>query len=244
MTNSYLKILSITIWFLIFSGTKLLATNNFQDTLILDKGQIEIHNKDISNERIENYRQQKDFNYEYSEVENVNFFERFQMMILRWLSFLSKSLGIIWYLRYIIIGGLIVLLIYIVAKSNSSGLFRPHKKVMILPFSDNLNPETVNWEEEIKKALLNGEYRLAVRYQFLSTLKSLSKNDLIIWKAEKTNYDYVNEIKDDQVKSNFSELSKLYEAIWYGNFPILQEEYASIGQDFEQFNSFFNARNK
>ena len=245
MSNSYFKILLLTFWFLVSSGTNLFAIdNNAQDTLILDNGQIEIYKKEISKNRIENYRQQKDFNYDHSEVKVTGFFERIQMLISRWLSFISKSLGVIWYLRYFIIGGLIILLIYIITKSNASGLFRPHKKVMQMPFAENLNPESVNWEEEIRNALKMGEYRLAVRYHFLSALKSLSKNELITWKAEKTNYDYISEIKNSQVKSNFSELSKLYEAIWYGNFPIVQEEYASIGQDFEQFNSLFNTRIK
>jgi hypothetical protein len=239
--NNSLKILFLTFWFLIFSGTKIFATNGTEtDTLILDKGQVEIHKKDISKSRIETYRQQKEFNYEFSEVENISFLEKIKLMLNRWLSVISKSLGVVWYLRYIILGGIIIFLIYIIAKSNSSGLFSSHQKVINIPFADNVNPEKINWEEEIAKAVKMQEYRLAVRYQFLSTLKSLSKNDLISWKAEKTNYDYISEIKDIQMKSVFNNLSNLYEAVWYGNFPIIQDEYALIGKDFEQFNSMFN----
>ena len=243
--NNCFKILLLTIWFLILSGTKLFAAyTNEVDTLILDKGQVEIYKKDITKSRIENYRQQKDFNYEYSEVENISLFDKIRLMLKRWFAFIVKSLGVVWYLRYIILGGIIVLLIFIIAKSNSSGLFSPHQKIINIPFADDVNPESVNWEEEIAKAVKMGEYRLAVRYQFLSSLKSLSKNNFISWKAEKTNYDYVNEIKDKQVKTGFNDLSNMYEAIWYGNFPIIQDEYVLIGQDFEKFNSIFNSRNQ
>ncbi|WP_321307404.1 hypothetical protein [Marinifilum fragile] len=243
--NNLFKILLISIWFLLLSGTKLFAAHiNEADTLILDKGQVEIYKKAITQSRIENYRQQSDFNYEYSEVENISLFDKIRLMINRWMAFLIKSLGVVWFLRYIILGGIIVLLIYIILKSNASGLFSPHQKIINIPFADDVNPENVNWEEEIEKAVKMGEYRLAIRYQFLSSLKSLSKNNFINWKAEKTNYDYINEIKDKQVKTDFNDLSNLYEAVWYGNFSIIHDEYALIGQDFEKFNSLFNTRNQ
>ncbi|MPQ46390.1 hypothetical protein GCQ56_05150 [Marinifilum sp. N1E240] len=244
--SKFLKIVILNCWFLIFSGTMLYAsqTNTASDTLILDKGQVKTYKKDISKDRIKEYRQLKDFNYDLSEPESVNIFERIQLMVQRWLAFISKSLGVIWYLRYILIGGLILFLIFIIVKSNSSGLFKPHQKIIPIQFTDNMNPETVNWEEEIAKALKNKEYRLAVRYQFLASLKTLSKLDFIIWKSEKTNYDYILEIKDTNIKTEFSELSALYEAIWYGNFPIVQEDYTSIGNDFERFNSMFNTNRK
>lgn len=243
--NNPFRILVLITWFLILSGTKLFAAQtNEADTLILDKGQVEIYKKDIPKSTIENYRQQKEFNYEFSEVENLSLFDKIRLMLNRWYVFLVKSLGVVWFLRYIILGGLIILLIYIILKSNSSGLFSPHQKIMNIPFADDVNPENVNWEEEIAKAVKMGEFRLAVRYQFLSSLKSLSKNNFINWKAEKTNYDYINEIKDQQVKTDFNKLSNLYEAVWYGNFSIIQDEYALIGQDFEKFNSLFNTRNQ
>ncbi|NOU59165.1 hypothetical protein [Marinifilum caeruleilacunae] len=244
MSSSF-KIVLLIFAFLFLQGSKLLADNNSQaDTLILDQGQIEIHKKEISQGRIESYRQQKDFNYEYSEVKNIGFFEKLRLLFARWISIISKGLGAVWFMRYIIGAGILIFLIIVIAKSNASGIFRPHQKVISIPFADELNPESVNWEEQIQKAVSSGEYRLAVRYQFLSTLKSLSKNNFINWKVEKTNYDYINEINDSKVKTVFNELSNLYEAVWYGNFPIVKEEYASIGKDFEQFNASFQTRNE
>ncbi|MGQ1909245.1 hypothetical protein ACT3CE_05605 [Marinifilum sp. RC60d5] len=244
--NKSFKIIFLNIWFLIFSGTTLFASPNQtdKDSLRYDNGQLTIYKKVNPREKIESYRQQKEFNYDLSEPESQNIFERISAMIKRWLSFISKSLGVIWYLRYILIGGLIIFLVVIIAKSNSSGLFRPHQKIIPINFTDHINPNTIKWEEEISKAIQNKEFRLAVRYQFLASLKTLSKLDFITWKSEKTNTDYILEIKEQSIKVEFTKLSKLYEAVWYGNFPIVQEDYKVIGADFDRFNSMFHKDSK
>nr|WP_320118989.1 hypothetical protein [uncultured Marinifilum sp.] len=243
--NKFLKIF-LNIWFLIFSGTTLFAIPNQiqKDSLIYDNGQLTIYKKDNPKEKIESYRHLKEFNYDLSEPESQNIFERILIMIKKWISFISKSLGVIWYLRYILIGGLIIFLIVIIAKSNSSGLFRPNQKIIPLKFTDNIDPNTIKWEEEINKAIQNKEFRLAVRYQFLASLKKLSTLNFIHWKSEKTNSDYILEINNQAIKSEFTNLSKLYEAVWYGNFPIAQEDYKIIGDDFNRFNSMFHKDSK
>ena len=58
------------------------------------------------------------------------------------------------------------------------------------------------------------------RYLFLKSLKLLSDNDIIEYKKEKTNYQYLAEIKDMQLARTFREVAYRFDWIWYGDFPI------------------------
>jgi hypothetical protein len=48
----------------------------------------------------------------------------------------------------------------------------------------------------------------------------MSEREIIIWDLEKTNSDYLNEIKNEQLKADFAYLSYLYNYIWYGEFEL------------------------
>jgi hypothetical protein len=56
-------------------------------------------------------------------------------------------------------------------------------------------------------------------------LKKLTEKEFIVFHAEKTNSDYLNEIKSDKIKFDFKYVSYLYNYIWYGEFEITAENY-------------------
>jgi hypothetical protein len=60
----------------------------------------------------------------------------------------------------------------------------------------------------------------------------LKDHELIIWLPEKTNADYLSELKQETLRKRFSYLSYLYNCIWYGEFSIGDEEYASAKNAF------------
>ncbi len=225
-------------WLHFFIGTSpILAQETYSsDTIVMDTGQVQLWEKSIPEERIENYRKQSDFNYNLTEVKQETMWGRFVQWIKNWFSLMIKSLGVIWYLRYIILAALALILIALIYRSKYSGLFHSNQEVTAMEFSDNTNPTMVNWEQKIKEALLQKKYRLAVRYHYLSLLKSLSRHKIIAWKSEKTNYDYIREIKNDKIKIDIIELSELYEAVWYGDFPIAKQDYHQIDDEFGRLN--------
>ncbi|MEI7487385.1 MAG: hypothetical protein WCJ72_08235 [Chryseobacterium sp.] len=51
-------------------------------------------------------------------------------------------------------------------------------------------------------------------------LKKLSDKKSINWNPEKTNKDYVTELKVPNLKNEFSNLSYIFEYVWYGEFSI------------------------
>ena len=82
------------------------------------------------------------------------------------------------------------------------------------------NLRLVDFEKLIKETLNAGENRLCIRYYYLWLLKKMSEREIIIWDLEKTNSDYLNEIKNEQLKADFAYLSYLYNYIWYGEFEL------------------------
>ncbi len=77
-----------------------------------------------------------------------------------------------------------------------------------------------NFEKLISETLASGQNRLTIRYYYLWLLKKLTEKNLIEWDLEKTNTDYLYEIKNEAQKENFAYLSYLYNYIWYGEFEL------------------------
>ena len=65
-------------------------------------------------------------------------------------------------------------------------------------------------------------------------LKKLAANEIIVWDLEKTNSDYLYEIKNQASKDEFEYLSYLYNHIWYGEFDIDQETFDKAKTAFEK----------
>lgn len=93
----------------------------------------------------------------------------------------------------------------------------------------------INFNDKILEAVKEGNYRRAVRFQFLRILKQLSDNALIDLTASKTNRIYARELKATQHYNPFINLVVIFEYVWYGDFIISQNEYSSIEQQFQDF---------
>lgn len=85
----------------------------------------------------------------------------------------------------------------------------------------------------LEKALVNEDYRLAVRIYFIFILKDLSEKKWIVWKKEKTNYSYSMEMRGKKEYELFNESVSLFELVWYGDYKISQTDYASIEPKFK-----------
>ncbi len=92
----------------------------------------------------------------------------------------------------------------------------------------------------INKALSEKNYRLAVRYHYLHILQRLEIKKHITWEIQKTNHDYEREISNEKLKSNFKDLTYLYDFVWYGNFTIDQSNYQKAAFQFESMEDLIN----
>ncbi len=86
-----------------------------------------------------------------------------------------------------------------------------------------------------RNAKVSGDYRSAVRYEFLGTLKKLNDQSLIHFSMDKTNNDYFNELPE-AMQLPFLHLKSTYEITWYGNTNPDVTAYETIEHQFQNFN--------
>lgn len=79
-----------------------------------------------------------------------------------------------------------------------------------------------------------GDSRQSVRLLYLWMLRTLTDREVIDWNPDKTNGDYMREIKDVQLRDDFRYLSYLYNYIWYGDFSISSSDYRNAREKFRK----------
>jgi len=143
----------------------------------------------------------------------------------------NASLTVVEIVLKVIAVGIIIFVIYLIVKAimNDEGqwIFGKSSDRKVINYDEiEKNLHLVDFEKLIKDALKSGENRLAIRYHYLWLLKKMSEKEIIEWDVEKTNSDYLYEIKNAKLKEDFAYLSYLYNYIWYGEFT-LEEDTAS-----------------
>ena len=146
-------------------------------------------------------------------------------------NFFRSIFGILFWIVAI---GLFAYLVYRLFLSNSSFFSRNRKNVSAdiqITTEDANDPEAV-----LRNAIRIGNYRLAVRYLYLRALLRLSERKFIEINANKTNYEYVNEVRKHKFANEFASLTLQYEYVWYGEYPVDKRLFEQIQEGFTQFN--------
>ncbi|GGI57205.1 hypothetical protein [Winogradskyella haliclonae] len=182
-----------------------------------------------------------DFNYSINDTGGVNLVQQVLRKFFGWLRDLfGIDISYINYktLEYIIYGllgcGVLYLLIKFLLENPVSSVFKTENKTIDGFNYIEENIETIDFDTLISNALKENNFRLATRYMYLKSLKALSAKGVIEWHFDKTNNDYLREIKDNQVKSLFKRASYIYDYVWYGEFPINETDFNQNKNDFNQ----------
>ncbi len=90
-------------------------------------------------------------------------------------------------------------------------------------------------------ALISGaenanDLNMATRYLYLKSLKNLSEKGLINFSSDKTNSEYLEEMKSNDYFKEFQSLTHSYEYLWYGKFLIEEKKYQILKEEFILFN--------
>ncbi|HEY6063083.1 MAG TPA: hypothetical protein VIV35_05715 [Chitinophagaceae bacterium] len=137
----------------------------------------------------------------------------------------------------IIIGGFAAAVMGYLAGSNV-GLFR--KKNKALQTTGEEEPDTedifaINYQKEIDKAEAGGNYRLAIRLMFLRLLKDMAEKNIIQYKQDRTNLDYLFQLHSTGYYNSFFRITRNYEYSWYGQLEVGEDAYRIVQNDFNRF---------
>ena len=176
--------------------------------------------------------QGKEFNYDIKDGESQNLLARFLnwlMNALRDVFGINLPPGITQILEYLIYFLMGILAIYLLVRfltgETASTIFRKKATSFININLAEKHIESFDLDVLISDAIEQKNYRLAIRYQYLKVLKTLSQQQIIEWHYEKTNQDYEKEIKGQETKLLFKDVSYLYDHIWYGEQEIDEYRY-------------------
>lgn len=89
-------------------------------------------------------------------------------------------------------------------------------------------------ERFLREALAASNWSLALRLYFLQVIKQLSVKEAIVWSKEKTNRDYLREMRTHPLHAEFRDATHQYEQVWYGNQPLSSEAFARLEPEFKR----------
>lgn len=188
------------------------------------------------------YHQQPDFQYR-EEAPDDSWWTRFW----RWFWGLFPDIkpthgnthGLMVFLKYlfIVLGlGAILFIILRLIGVDFMLLFRRKSTQAAMPYAETLeNIHEIDFDTQLEQAVAQHNYRLAVRLLYLKSLKQLDDAGLIHWELHKTNSAYVAELADGSRRSEFSQLTRQFEYVWYGEFSIDAAIYQHINTLFQHF---------
>src|SRR5258706_7330268 len=199
-----------------------------------------ITSRSFNSDALKELKSKKDFQYNKSAEPALSLWDKFwNWFWWKIAQLLGTRSGRITIWSLLIILGIAVIIFFVikVAGMNRGGLFgRSSSGLQKYTLSQN-DIHQISFEDEIEKAINNGNYRLATRLQYLQALKNLSDRGYIEWRINKTNTDYLTEITGKPFNDMFTMLTFNFEYIWYGLKQVSKEEFLEIRQQFQQFNN-------
>lgn len=187
-------------------------------TVLDDNSHVEYRSPDVAD--VELLKQ--DPRYDYELVNNrpgwlARLFNRFFEMLV------GESEGLTWVsivlIGLMVIGFIIFILRLLDIPVVGFIVFARAGKKEDLLFTDNDSSDS---DDRLTKLLemyrSNGAFREAVRLLYLLTLRKFESRGILELRDYKTNRDYVREIKDATLKELFSNLVKIYDHVWFGQY--------------------------
>lgn len=141
-----------------------------------------------------------------------------------------------WAFLWVLVVAGLVLAIWLFRQSEFGTFLRGNTKEAGFNFSDMAEDlGQIDFDEKVRKAKQDKDFRLAVRWLYLKQLFLLDTHGRIAWQPYKTNMDYANELSASPLKQSFRELSRLYDYVWYGDYPLDEGAFAKAESEFTQF---------
>ncbi|MBL4669853.1 MAG: hypothetical protein JKY30_11405 [Flavobacteriales bacterium] len=188
----------------------------------MDSSQVEL--KQIEAYKIQEYQADRDFLYDRVPPPAEDWWEAFKRISWEWFSTMFDQSGIsfAWdYLKWVLLAAVIIFVVLKIFKTSLRGLFQSKSGTNKVHFiTEDEDIHEIPFDEKITAATAQKNYKEAIRLSFLKILKQLTDKDIIEWKVDKTNLDYLSEIKEEGLKGSFKNTSVLFEYVWYGEFKL------------------------
>lgn len=189
---------------------------------------------------LEKYKKDPAFDYTLNIQDDPGIWDRIKRWVLKRLFKMNPSKGSLQALDvilYVLAALVAVGLVYVVIRNRNKFLFRRREEKL---FPDDSVEYTGEQDADafvrlLAKAEQDNDYALAIRVSYSGLLQVLDKKQIICWEASKTNRNYIYEIKNEAWSRTFEEISRIFDHVCYGEFPVNEVEYRNIKRYFVDF---------
>ncbi|HEY8690279.1 MAG TPA: LapA family protein [Chitinophagaceae bacterium] len=197
------------------------AYMKYMDSLLRKTKDLSVDTFSVSNSNIRRQKKPPKNSEERTPPPNLNFFS---MPIVKL---------ILWILAIFLIGFIIYKLFL---GENFFRRNRSYKNTSDIQKEEEDISDPSGYDTLIAQAVMNKNYRLAIRYSYLQALHKLAGSGLLQFAADKTNYQYVNELRGKPYQNDFAAITLNYEYVWYGKFEIDENIYNRLSGEYRSFN--------
>jgi len=210
-------LLILCLFFPLFGYTSLIKG---QDTLAYAKKEVlSVEPLSYNSQTYTNFKKQKFYDYYRLRIQKKSFLDVLYEKFNRWLfRALEKTIDRDEFDKLIgIVGGFVVIVLGIILYKNKPGIFYFAKKNPLTYSVTEENIEIQNLDHLVENSIKEKRFSDAIRRQYLKTLKILHDRDYISYDSNKTVNEYVYEIKDENIRKRFRNLSGEFVYYRYGN---------------------------
>ena len=224
------------------ASAKYPITNQYVDTtqIILPASDEEfvVDVRLLSSDLLEKYKNDPEFDYSGGPEKSEDWITKIKNWINQQLAVIRSSKVYSTLLDYLYYGLMIAALVLIIRglfKADRRGiLFGGINSNEIKMIESEEDISQLNFDELIAASLERKDYKLAVRYLFLKSLRLLSEKGIIEKRNNKTNHQYLAEIKNISISEAFQIATSRFEQVWYGDFQVDENVMKSSQNDFNQ----------
>ena len=206
---------------------------------ILAQDSTKINVRKPSESKISALRKLNDYQYTVQDSQIIDtWWKRLLRRFYNWFNSIFTGVGnpIFWKTAaYVFIVSVIVYVILKLMGVNFYGLYQKknNNEIPYETFGENIH--TIDFADSIAEAIVQKNYRLAVRLYYLKTLKELTDRKMIDWRINKTNRSYVYELNSPTLRPDFERITLQFEYAWYGDFSVDETQFLNIKNQFLTF---------
>ncbi|MBD3616334.1 MAG: DUF4129 domain-containing protein [Gracilimonas sp.] len=230
--------LSLSLLLILALPISSLAQDNTAPELPADSSDINV--RTVDTETLKNITDEQVFEYNEELAQNPeSLMSRVYQWIIQVIRYIMDNRWASALLRFIFFGifalVLIALINQILGGNMTTAFSKKKAKESVSLNIQQSELKTTNYNELLNSALSENRFRDAVRILYLKALQELNETELIVWKQDKTNHDYLRELGTHPVKSPFNRLTYYYEYVEYGDFRIDKKGFENIRDIYRQF---------
>lgn len=198
----------------------------------------------IPNEALKDFRDDSDFNYSGNNPgQEESWWGRFKRWIAELLlGSVGGSSSLLNTLLWIALA--LALLFTIISITGVRKMFGSAGKSLVSGIEElGEDIHAMDFNRLIDEALAAGDYRRAVRLHYLKNLKELTDRNLIDWRIDKTNYEYLAELRGKPIAEPFREATVAFEYAWYGDVKLTHHLFERLCQRFKKVGEMVREKN-